>query len=47
MNSPALIVVDVQNAFIEHGTLSVPNGREVIPVINRIAKAFQNLELLI
>lgn len=43
MNSPALIVVDVQNAFIEHGTLSVPNGKEVIPVINRIAKAFQNI----
>jgi nicotinamidase/pyrazinamidase len=43
MNSPALIVVDVQNAFIEHGTLPVPNGKEVIPVINRIAKAFQNI----
>lgn len=43
MNSPALIVVDVQNAFIEHGTLPVPNGKEVIPVINRISKAFQNI----
>lgn len=43
MNSPALIVVDVQNAFIEHGTLPVPNGKEVIPVINCIAKAFQNI----
>jgi nicotinamidase/pyrazinamidase len=43
MNSPALIVVDVQNAFIEHGTLPVPNGKEVVPVINRIAKAFQNI----
>lgn len=43
MNSSALIVVDVQNAFIEHGTLPVPNGKEVIPVINRIAKAFQNI----
>lgn len=43
MNSPALIVVDVQNAFIEHGTLPVPNGKEAIPVINRIAKAFQNI----
>jgi nicotinamidase/pyrazinamidase len=43
MNSSALIVVDVQNAFIEYGTLPVPNGKEVIPVINRIAKAFQNI----
>ena len=41
MNSSALIVVDVQNAFIEHGTLPVPNGKEEILVINRIVKAFQ------
>jgi nicotinamidase/pyrazinamidase len=43
MNSSALIVVDVQNGFVEHGSLPVPNGKEVIPVINRIAKAFQNI----
>ena len=43
MNSSALIVVDVQNAFIEHGTLPVPNGKEEILVINRIVKAFQNI----
>lgn len=32
----ALIIVDVQNCFTEGGTLPVPNGNEVIPVINDI-----------
>jgi nicotinamidase/pyrazinamidase len=39
-----LIVVDVQNCFIG-GTLAVPHGAEVVPVINRIAPAFQNVVL--
>lgn len=39
----ALIVVDVQNCFVPGGTLAVPNGDEVVPVINRIATAFQNV----
>jgi len=41
----ALIVVDVQNCFLEGGTLAVKNGAEVIPVINRIAPAFENIVL--
>jgi nicotinamidase/pyrazinamidase len=41
----ALIVVDVQNCFIPGGTLAVPHGAEVVPVINRIAPAFQNVVL--
>ena len=40
MDYSALIVVDVQNAFIEGGTLPVPHGAEVVPVINRIAPVF-------
>jgi nicotinamidase/pyrazinamidase len=36
-----LIVVDVQNCFIS-GSLAVPHGGEVVPVINRIAPAFQS-----
>jgi nicotinamidase/pyrazinamidase len=40
----ALIVVDVQNCFIG-GTLPVPHGEEVVPVINRIAPAFENVVL--
>ena len=39
----ALIVVDVQNCFIEGGTLPVKGGAEVVPVINKLAGAFQNV----
>jgi nicotinamidase/pyrazinamidase len=38
----ALIVVDVQNGFID-GALPVPRGGEVVPLINRLARAFQNV----
>jgi nicotinamidase/pyrazinamidase len=41
----ALIVVDVQNCFIAGGTLAVPHGEDVVPVINKIAPAFQNVIL--
>jgi nicotinamidase/pyrazinamidase len=40
-----LIVVDVQNCFIAGGTLAVPHGEDVVPVINRIAPSFQNVVL--
>ena len=39
----ALIVVDVQNCFVPGGTLAVTKGDEVVPVINRIATAFENV----
>lgn len=39
----ALIVVDVQNCFVEGGTLPVKGGAEVVPVINRLAAAFENI----
>ncbi len=39
----ALIVVDVQNCFVDGGTLPVKGGAEVVPVINRIAPAFANI----
>ncbi|KAL6055110.1 Bifunctional protein PncA [Balamuthia mandrillaris] len=38
----ALIIVDVQNCFTANGTLAVPNGNEVIPVINGIRKSHEN-----
>ena len=40
-----LIVVDVQNCFTPGGSLAVARGDEIIPLINRIAKAFQNVVL--
>jgi len=42
-STSALIVVDVQNCFVTGGTLPVPKGEEVVPVINRIAQAFENV----
>jgi nicotinamidase/pyrazinamidase len=39
----ALIVVDVQNCFVEGGTLPVTKGSEVVPVINSLAPAFENI----
>ena len=41
--SSALIVVDVQNCFLPGGSLAVKEGEQVIPVINRIAKGFENV----
>lgn len=41
--SSALIVVDVQNCFLPGGSLAVKDGDQVIPVINRIAKSFENV----
>lgn len=39
----ALLVVDVQNCFVEGGTLAVKGGGEVVPIINRLAGAFENI----
>lgn len=41
----ALIVVDVQNCFVEGGTLPVAHGADVVPVINQISTAFENIVL--
>ncbi len=44
-SSCVLIVVDVQNGFCGGGGLPVPNGEQVVPVINAIAAAFDNVVL--
>ncbi len=36
----ALLIVDVQNDFCPGGTLAVPNGDKVVPVINKLMEAF-------
>ncbi len=38
-----LIVVDVQNCFVTGGTLPVKEGEQVVPLINKLAKIFQNV----
>lgn len=40
-----LLVVDVQNCFLPGGSLAVKDGDQVIPVINKIAKSFENVVL--
>lgn len=35
-----LIIVDLQNDFLDGGSLAVPNGNEVIPIINEIQNDF-------
>ena len=44
-SSDVLIVVDVQNCFVPGGTLPVKEGDQIVPLINRIAKAFDNVVL--
>ena len=39
----ALIVVDVQNCFVDGGTLPVKGGADVVPVINLLAPMFRNV----
>jgi len=39
----ALLVIDVQNCFVTGGTLPVKDGEQVVPVINRLAGAFENV----
>ncbi len=40
-----LLVIDIQNDFLPGGALAVPNGDEVIPVVNRVAARFANVIL--
>ena len=39
----ALVVVDVQNDFLPGGSLAVPEGDQVVPVINRLAPRFRTV----
>jgi len=40
-----LLVVDVQNAFVPGGTLPVGGGDQIVPLINRLARAFEHVVL--
>lgn len=44
-NSAVLVVVDVQNDFCPGGALAVPDGDQVVPVINRLARRFAQVIL--
>lgn len=43
--STALLVVDVQNDFCQGGRLAVPNGDEVVPIINGLMPLFPTIVL--
>ncbi len=40
-----LLVVDVQNDFCSGGSLAVPSGEEVVPLVNRLAAKFEHVIL--
>ena len=40
-----LLVVDVQNDFCPGGALAVPQGDEIVPVVNRLARRFAHVVL--
>ena len=44
-DNDVLIVVDIQNDFCPGGSLAVPGGHEVVPIINRVAERFRNVVL--
>jgi nicotinamidase/pyrazinamidase len=45
MSTSVLIVVDVQNDFCPGGALAVADGDAVVPVINALARRFENVVL--
>ena len=36
----ALIIVDIQNDFVAGGTLEVPHGEQIIPLVNELSRGF-------
>jgi len=41
----ALLIVDIQNDFLPGGSLAVPKGVEIVPVVNRLATMFPHVVL--
>jgi nicotinamidase/pyrazinamidase len=42
-DADVLAVIDVQNGFMPGGTLPVPDGHTIVPIINRLARAFRHV----
>ena len=40
-----LLVIDVQNGFVPGGALAVSGGDEIVPLVNRLARAFEHVVL--
>lgn len=41
--SSALIIVDVQNDFVEGGSLAVSGGKAIVPIINKLMPMFETV----
>ncbi|HEY1942399.1 MAG TPA: bifunctional nicotinamidase/pyrazinamidase [Roseiarcus sp.] len=41
--SDALLVIDVQNDFVDGGALAVPGGASIVPLVNRLIGAFRQV----
>ena len=44
-DSDVLLVVDVQNDFCPGGALAVPNGDDIVPLVNRLGRVFPTVVL--
>ena len=42
-DADVLVITDVQNCFLPGGTLPVPEGDKIIPIINRLSTLFRNV----
>ncbi|MCX7384341.1 MAG: nicotinamidase [Alphaproteobacteria bacterium] len=42
-NEDVFVVIDVQNCFVPGGSLAVTKGDEVVPIINRLSRAFAHV----
>ncbi len=42
-DADVLVITDVQNCFLPGGTLPVPEGDKIIPIINRLGALFRNI----
>jgi nicotinamidase/pyrazinamidase len=45
-STDCLVVVDVQNDFCPGGALEVKHGDEIVPLVNQLARKFENIVLL-
>ncbi|BDU63540.1 pyrazinamidase (plasmid) [Candidatus Borrelia fainii] len=43
LKKAALILVDIQNDFLESGTLSVSQGNDIIPLVNQLQNCFEHI----
>ena len=41
MSTDALILVDIQNDFVPGGALAVPEGDQIVPLVNRLQQSFE------